>query len=329
MDCSFLFYRGLRLICYITFERILREVFDVEDKDSGVKELYDINIRLNQPLKIGTRQYDVNETILSFERAEIAQITEEKRRHQATGGYNNNMLIDWEIDKQATFAISHGLLSPTTYAMLSNSKLNKKEKKSVSYREEVDVIEFDDGWKVTLKYIPNHVEGRMGLQGNPDNEPMPMGRRPWLPLKPLPPQRDRFLFCYDAETGQRIMNFDVYGNQIIFHADHRKVMVDYTFDYCDKIIELDVGNRLFNGFLNLSGKMTVKDYITGEPRTAIFEIPRLKMQSSISMRLGMGIAEPVVSDFYFIGYPGEGRLEGDGSVCKITTLETELTGDYV
>jgi hypothetical protein len=38
----------------------------------GMKELYDINIRLNQPLQIGSRKYDINETILSFERADIA-----------------------------------------------------------------------------------------------------------------------------------------------------------------------------------------------------------------------------------------------------------------
>jgi hypothetical protein len=45
------------------------------------------------------------------------------------------MLIDWEVDKEATFAITHGVLSPTTWAVLSNSKLNKKEAKSVSYKE--------------------------------------------------------------------------------------------------------------------------------------------------------------------------------------------------
>jgi hypothetical protein len=38
----------------------------------GIKEMFDINIRLNQPLEIGKRKYDINETILSFDRAEIA-----------------------------------------------------------------------------------------------------------------------------------------------------------------------------------------------------------------------------------------------------------------
>jgi len=40
----------------------------------GMKELYDINIRISQPIELGGRKYDINETILSFERADIAQV---------------------------------------------------------------------------------------------------------------------------------------------------------------------------------------------------------------------------------------------------------------
>jgi len=63
---------------------------------------------------------------------------------------------------------------------------------------------------------------------------------------------------------------------------------------------------LFNGFLNLTAKTTVKDYFTGEPRTAILEIPRLRLASTIAMKLGTAYDNPVVSDFFFVGYPQEG-----------------------
>lgn len=295
----------------------------------GMKEMYDINIRLNQPLEIGGRKYDINETILSFERADLAQVQENKEHKQARGGYNNNLLINWEIDKEVSFAITHGILSPSTWAILSNSKLNKKDAQSVPYKEQLDVIEDDNCWFVNLKYIPNATEGKWGLQGNPENEQMPMGRREWLPLKPLPPAKDKFIFCYDMETGNRIMKFEIYGNRVIFKGEHRKVMVDYTFDYVDKIIQLDVGNRLFNGFLNLTAKTTVKDYFTGEPRTAILEIPRLRLASTIAMKLGTSYDNPVVSDFFFVGYPQEGQQAEMNSVCKLTFLSKELTGDYL
>lgn len=296
---------------------------------AGMKEMYDINIRLNHPLEIGGRKYDINETILSFERADIAQVQENKGHKQARGGYNNNLLIDWEVDKEATFAITHGILSPTTWAVLSNSKLNKKGAKSISYKEQLDIIEGDKYWYADLKFIPNHVDGEQGLQGNPENEQMPMGRREWLPLKPLPPQPDKFMFCYDMETGNRIMKFEVLGNRVIFRGEHRKVMVDYTFDYVDNILQLDVGNRLFNGFLNLTAKITTKDFFSGEPKTAILEIPRLKINSGLAMKLGTIYDQPVVSDFYFTGYPLEGQKAELNSVCKLTFLNMELTGEYV
>ena len=295
----------------------------------GMKEMYDINIRLNQPLEIGGRKYDINETILSFERADLAQVQENKEHKQARGGFNNNLLIDWEIDKEVSFAITHGVLSPSTWAILSNSKLNKKGAKSVPYKEQLTVIEDRDFWFVNLKYIPNNIGEKWGLQGNPENEQMPMGRREWLPLKPLPPQKDKFMFCYDMETGKRIMNFELLGNKVIFRREHRKVMVDYTFDYEDNILQLDVGNRLFNGFLNLTAKTTVKDYFSGEPTTAILEIPKIRLASTIAMKLGTAYDNPVVSDFFFIGYPQEGQQAEMNSVCKLTFLNRELTGDYL
>jgi len=66
----------------------------------------------------------------------------------------------------------------------------------------------------------------------------------------------------------------------------RKVEVDYTFDYEDKIRTLEVGNRLLNGFLRLQGKMSVKDEKSGEVTTAILEMPKIKLSSSLSIRLG-------------------------------------------
>ena len=43
---------------------------------SGIKELYDVSIRLNNPVEIGDKKYDINETILTLKTAEIAQIND-------------------------------------------------------------------------------------------------------------------------------------------------------------------------------------------------------------------------------------------------------------
>lgn len=297
----------------------------MQENFAGIKELYDVSIRLNRPLEIGKRKYNINETILSFKTAEIAQIQEKKRDVQARGGLHNNPLINWEIDKEMGFAITHGVLSPTSWALLSNSQLKEPKFKSVCYREDLKAIEDENYCYIELKYCPNAIDGVWGAQPNPCLESMPMGRRPELMLKPVPPSKTRWIFCYDIETGLPIHDFSIYGNRIFFNHDYREVAVDYTFTYEDKIKVLEVGNRLFNGFLRLDGKMSVKDENSGEVTTAILELPKIVLSSNLSMRLGKNYESSTVSDFYFTGYPED----GSDTVAKITFLDRELTGDYI
>ena len=53
------------------------------------------------------KHYDINEAILMFDTAELAQITEVSEKTSAKGGYHNINLIDWEIDKEVNFGIKH------------------------------------------------------------------------------------------------------------------------------------------------------------------------------------------------------------------------------
>lgn len=299
------------------------------DNFVGMKELYDVSLRLSSPLEIGGKKYDINETILSFKTAEIAQINEIKRAVSARGGYHNPALVNWEVDKEMNFAISHGVLSPKSWALLSNSKLKEPVYKSIQYNQELQAIEEGDYCYVDLKYCPNSCDCKLGAQPNPCFEPLPMGRRPELMLKPLPPSKTKWIFIYDMETGQRVRDFEIYQNRIFFKQLVRKVEVDYTFDYEDKIRTLEVGNRLLNGFLRLQGKMSVKDEKSGEVTTAILEMPKIKLSSSLSIALGKNYNQSTVSDFFFTGYPDESRRREDQTIAYVTFLDRELTGDYI
>lgn len=148
-------------------------------------------------------------------------------------------------------------------------------------------------------------------------------------LKPLPPSKIRWIYCYDCETGLPIQEFSIYGNKIFFKKSYRELMVDYTFTYEDKIKVIEVGNRLFEGFLRLDAKMSFKDEMSGEVSTVLLELPKIKLSSNLSLRLGKNYESSTVSDFYFTGYPSEETRREDQRVAKITFLETELTGDYL
>ena len=299
------------------------------DNYAGMKELYDVTIRLTSPAEFNGRKFNVNESLLVFKTAEIAQINEQKRNVQAKGGYHNTPLINWETDKEMNFGITNGVLSPVSFALLSNSRIELPTMKSVSYNEILNTIEDNDYCYIDLKYCPNHCNCIMGAQGNPNNEPLPLGRRQELMLKPLPPSKDKFIFIYDSETGKKINDFEIYQNRIFFKEFYRQVYIDYTFEYEDKIKVIKVGDRLFNGFLSLTGKMSVKDEMSGEVTTAILEIPKIKLSSNLSMRLGKNYDNSTVSDFFFTGYPDENVRREKQSVCKITFLDKELTGDYI
>lgn len=300
------------------------------DKNIGMKEMYDVDIRLLKPLEIGDKKYDKNEAILSFSKIEIAQLNEYKSNVSARGGYHNNILINWETDKESSFVVTKGILSPTSWAVLSNSKLTKPKSRSVCFREKVQACYDNDYCYIDLKFVPNATLDVIGAQPNPCNEPLPMGRRPELMLKPLPPSNTKWIFCYDVNTGKRIYEFEIYQNRIFFRQEVREVMIDYTFNYEDNLTVLEVGNRLINGFLKLTGKMSTKDENSGEVSTAILELPKIKISSSLSMRLGSYCDISTVSDFYFTAYPESenGRAE-DQSVAKIIFLDKELTGDYI
>ena len=57
----------------------------MEEQLVGTKEMFDVNIRLNSPIEIGNRKYDINETILSFDKAEIAQLQQQKSTKNSQG----------------------------------------------------------------------------------------------------------------------------------------------------------------------------------------------------------------------------------------------------
>lgn len=301
----------------------------MNDNFVGIKELYDVNLRLLKPLEIGGIKYDTNEAILSFSKAEIAQLQESKRSVSAHGGYHNPALVNWEVDREVSFAISHGVLSPVSWALLSNSVLKEPSYKSVQFCETLHTIENQEYVYVDLKYNPNACDMKIGAQPNPYNEPLPMGRRPEFLLKPLPPSKKKWIFVYDAETGKRIRDFQIYMNRIFLQVPAKRVVVDYTFSYEDKVKVIEVGNRLVNGFLRLDGKMSVKDERSGEVTTGILELPKIKLSSSLSMRLGSNYDNSTVSDFYFTGYPNEEERRENQAVAYVTFLNRELTGDYI
>jgi hypothetical protein len=101
-------------------------------------------------------------------------------------------------------------------------------------------------------------------------------------------------------------------------------LIDYYYEYSNNYEILSVGNPLTNGFLSLEGKTRVKDDTTGQITTGIIKIPKLKLLSNLSMRLGQD-AVPVVGRLDAVAIPTGER--GHKKVMEIIFLNDDIDSD--
>ena len=254
--------------------------------DYGIKELYSVALKATYDIEIGGKIYVPEEVILRFDKILIAQANENVTTNKATGGSNNKTLITWDNTKEVQFACSEGVLSKTSLAILSNSKIIEQPKtENISIPVIGEEITPVNGF-ITLKHKPNGIG-----------------------------------FIYDKESGEKL-----YENLAdITYASLNPVIADYNYDYTNGAEVLEVGNRLFKGYIKLEGKMRLKDDSDGHDKTAIVTIPRIRITSSLAMRLGKN-ANPTVGNFSFIGYPAGKR--GAEQVMSIQILNDDIDSDF-
>lgn len=254
--------------------------------DYGIKELYSVALKATYKMEIGGITYEPNEVVMRFDKLLIAHVSEDKTMSSARGGVNNNSLITWDNTRDVQFMCEQGVLSKTGLALLSRSKLvHKNEGEKISVPIVGEEIEPENGL-ITLKYRPNGTG-----------------------------------YIYDLESGKKL-----YSNltEQTYPAEN-SVIADYEFDYSNGSDILEVGHRLFNGYLKLEGKMRLKDDSDGHDKTAIVTIPQIKITSSLTMRLGKN-ANPTVGNFSFIGYPVGQR--GAQQVMSIQMLNDDIDSDF-
>lgn len=255
----------------------------------GTKELYDVSIKTTFPMRIGNRNYEEEETILHFDDIEIASLDPVKSRIAAVGGFDNRPQVIWEQTRQINYTMKKGVLSKTSWAMLTNSQMITEGQQDAPFKINcTEVLESDEHKQVTLKHKPCK------------------------------------LFLYDKSTGAKITDYTISEKIITISAPYKEVIADYKYEYGGNRDVLKIGKRLLEGFLSLEGKIELKDDKDGLEKTAVLIIPKITLVTDLSIRLGTD-AQPFVGSFEMIGFPVGSR--GDSSVCTITFLEENLRSD--
>ena len=132
------------------------------------------------------------------------------------------------------------------------------------------------------------------------------------------------IFIYDASTGKKIQDWSCSGNTILLNEQYKSIIIDYWYDYYNGGQTLCVGKQLTTGYFSLIGKMRVKDDVTGKIVTGIIRIPKLRLMSDLSMRLGSD-AIPQVGRLDAVALP-EG-VRGKRRIMEVTFLNDDIDAD--
>ena len=253
------------------------------------KELYSVSLKTTQSIEVGGNTLEPGETVAYFDKIQIANFQEIKNNTSANGGFDNRGLVFWESTKEIKMSFTQGVFSKIQLALMSNTQLIENlgdEIIQINAREE---FESDENGNVVIERTL---------------------REP--------------IFVYDKNTGKKLTNWTRADNVIRLGEQFKEVIVDYYYDYYNGCSELRVGKPLIAGFLSLVGKMRVKDDTTGKVVTGIIKIPKLRLMSDLSIRVGSD-AIPQVGRLDAVAVPEGAR--GQSKVMEIIFLNDDIDAD--
>lgn len=258
---------------------------------NGIREIYQATIKTLNPITIADKQYAAGDTLLYFDNIQELSFDENKDSIYAHGGWNDRNLIEWEITHSINCAINLGVVSQLGYGLINKTSLQKGED---LYINQIENLEANEGYLITLHSIDNS--------------------------RPI-----SIFTVVNGSADEEILEFTVEGNTIILgNGFDGSVIVDYWYHYENGFSTIDIGHRDLNGFLMFTGKFYYVDEYTGARKTGLIEIPKLRIESDFSIRLGRN-TNPFISILNFEAIPDGER--GSGIALKIHYLNEDLDAD--
>lgn len=256
----------------------------------GLKEFYDVELKTTYPIEVNGRKFEPYETLVFFDKIQLANFKEIQEHVAARGGYNNEGRVFWDTTKELKLSFKQGVFSKEQFSFMNNAYLLEKpenEKVIISFWEK---IESDERGDFQLKRIP-HTK----------------------------------LFVYDAKTGKRI-NYTKRTDLIYrIPTPYKELRINYDYCYNNGVGKLMVGKKATTGFLTLEGRTRIQEDKTGLMKTGIIKIPKLKLVSDLSIRLGQE-ANPVTDFLDAVAYPTGER--GNARVLELYFLDDDIDSDF-
>lgn len=256
------------------------------------KELYDVIIKTTQNIDSGSIHLVKGETIAHFDKIMIANFKELKSYVTAHGGYGDADRVWWETSKGISLQLTQGIFSKSQFALMANASLFSLAPERPIYLPVIERAESDEN---------GNVHSTHELNGP--------------------------LFVYNAATGSRIDPSDytiIDGSTINITVPYTDVVLDYRQKYNNGMTVARFCLPLTSGTYELTGRTRVKDDITGHTRTGIIMIPKLKLMSDLSMKLGEN-ATPVAGTLNALAEPWD--PSGSCIMMEMAFLNDDIDSD--
>jgi len=247
-----------------------------------------LKLKATYPIEIGKRKIESGETIALFDRIMLSNFREIQSVVSANGGWDNRGLVFWDKVKEVQLSFTQGVFNKEQFALLSGAQLVEKAENSITITNR-ELLESDEECQIELKEIPS---------GS--------------------------IFIYSAADGSKLTYQKISDKVYKINTQYTDVVVDYEYLYSNKANSITIGKKILNGYIQLEGRTKIKEDGTGVVRTGIIKIPKLKVVSDLSMRLGRE-ASPVAGSFNAVALPTGDR--GNSKVMDILFLDDDIDSD--
>lgn len=260
------------------------------ENEFSFSELTNVLIKATQPIELNGRTFTVGETVAAFDKVMNAAFHEDVNRVNAHGGKGDRARVWWQTTKDVRISLVQGIFSRTQLGFLYNTKVLKEPALTTVQVFAQEQTESDEDGNVKFAHVP---------------------------IEPI--------FVYDGDTGARITGYSTIDeDHINIGQAYKNVLLDYPWEYANGYSTFISGRQLTNGTFTMTAQTKVKDDITGQVKTGILRIPKLKLMSDLSISLGSK-ATPIVGRMDAMACPV--GPYGQECVMEILFLNDDIDGD--
>lgn len=288
------------------------------DEYFGIKELKQVTLRAKTPMVFGSRKLEADEPVLYFENVSMSLLNQKASPVMARGGWANLPRVIWEDREAVNFTLSEGVMSSISMGILLSANMMEKENSELLVPRREGPFELDEDHRLYLQNWPTTADKRKTFIFEYERDVAQKkvyGKRIFGISDPFEPSKERP--CLEVYEDKEL--------QVLADINKRYV-VDYFYEYQKEALIYTIQKERFNGLFTLEGKFYSKDENDGLNYTNLIYMPKVRVVSDISLRLGER-ADPTVSVFNIIGMPENMDNNKNGLILEITRLSEDIDSD--